>query len=109
LQLALAQAFDTSRDYSQAEAEYQRLLKEAERNALPASKRRDFLLAAARSSVHANDMERAAQRFAAVVKEFPDDAPLRNEFAGVLISANTAKSPNSSRSASRMRKAECCS
>ena len=91
LQLALAQAFDSGRDYSQAEAEYQRLLGEAEKTALTASKRREFLVAAARASVHAQEMDRAIERFRAAVREFPGDDKLRNEFAGVLIAANRVK------------------
>lgn len=91
LQLALAQAFDSGRDYSQAEAEYQRLLAEAEKSVLTASKRREFLIAAARASVHAQQMDKAVERFQAAVKEFPGDDKLRNEFAGVLIAANRVK------------------
>jgi tetratricopeptide (TPR) repeat protein/cellulose synthase/poly-beta-1,6-N-acetylglucosamine synthase-like glycosyltransferase len=91
LQLALAQAFDSGKDYSQAEAEYQRLLGEANRTVLTASKRREFLVAAARASVHATDMDKAVERFQAALKEFPGDEKLRNEFVGVLISAGRFK------------------
>jgi tetratricopeptide (TPR) repeat protein/cellulose synthase/poly-beta-1,6-N-acetylglucosamine synthase-like glycosyltransferase len=91
LQLALAQAFDSGKDYSQAEAEYQRLLAEAERSVLTASKRREFLVAAARASVHGQNMDKAVERFQTAVKEFPSDDKLRNEFAGVLIAASRVK------------------
>jgi tetratricopeptide (TPR) repeat protein/cellulose synthase/poly-beta-1,6-N-acetylglucosamine synthase-like glycosyltransferase len=88
LQFALAQILDNSQDYEKAEAEYQRLLSEIERGNLPASRKRDLLLGAARASVHAGNLDRAGELFRTLLRTYPQDATLRNEFAGVLMSAH---------------------
>jgi cellulose synthase/poly-beta-1,6-N-acetylglucosamine synthase-like glycosyltransferase/tetratricopeptide (TPR) repeat protein len=91
LQFALAQILDNTKDYPQAEAEYQRLLGKLEDGSMPASRRRGLLLAAARASVHAGNLERAGARFHELLKAYPDQHGLRNEFAGVLMAARRFK------------------
>jgi cellulose synthase/poly-beta-1,6-N-acetylglucosamine synthase-like glycosyltransferase/tetratricopeptide (TPR) repeat protein len=87
LQFALAQILDSSKDYPRAEAEYQHLLKQLEDGTLPASRKRKLLLAAARASVHAGNLDRASERFGELLRTFPGDAAIRNEFAGVMMGA----------------------
>jgi cellulose synthase/poly-beta-1,6-N-acetylglucosamine synthase-like glycosyltransferase/tetratricopeptide (TPR) repeat protein len=87
LQFALAQILDNTKDYPKAEEEYQRLLKKLEDGGLPASRKRELLLAAARASVHAGNLERAGERFRELLRTYPDNHAIRNEFAGVLMGA----------------------
>jgi tetratricopeptide (TPR) repeat protein/cellulose synthase/poly-beta-1,6-N-acetylglucosamine synthase-like glycosyltransferase len=91
LQIALAQALDNTKDYDHAEEEYQRLLERAQKRSLPAAQRRELLLGAGRTSVHAGKLERAAERFRELLRLYPNDASLRNETAGVLLSADKPK------------------
>ncbi|HKB40684.1 MAG TPA: tetratricopeptide repeat protein, partial [Gemmataceae bacterium] len=88
LQLALAQALDNTKDYDEAESEYQRLLERANDESLPPARKRNLLLGAARSSAHAGKVERAGQRFDELLRLVPDDSSLRNECAGVYLSAD---------------------
>ncbi|VTR96760.1 tetratricopeptide repeat protein [Tuwongella immobilis] len=87
LQIALAQALDDTQEYAQAEVEFQRMLDLSRRGLLPAEKQRELRLAAARSSVHAKKYTQAFEQFRELLKENPLDMALRNEFAGVLVTA----------------------
>jgi tetratricopeptide (TPR) repeat protein/cellulose synthase/poly-beta-1,6-N-acetylglucosamine synthase-like glycosyltransferase len=87
LQFALAQILDKTKEFPRAEAEYQRLLTQLEGDSLPAARQRELLLAAARASVHAGNLERAGQRFRELLRIDPGDGPIRDEFAGVLMGA----------------------
>jgi predicted Zn-dependent protease/cellulose synthase/poly-beta-1,6-N-acetylglucosamine synthase-like glycosyltransferase len=87
LQFALAQTLDNHDDHQRAEAEYARVLGEVERGALPSSRKRELLLAAARASVHAGNPDRAAELFHQLLAGDPRDLTVRNEFAGVLVGA----------------------
>jgi cellulose synthase/poly-beta-1,6-N-acetylglucosamine synthase-like glycosyltransferase/predicted Zn-dependent protease len=91
LQLALAQALDTTKDYERAEGEYNQLLARAQDGSLPLARRREMLVGAARSSVHAGRLDRATERFREVVRLDPENRPLRNEAAGVLLAASQPK------------------
>src|SRR5262249_41756787 len=91
LQFALAQALDHAKDYEQTEAQYQRLLQEIQNGNHPPARKRELLLAAARASIHAGNVVNARERFEELLKLYPDDLVLRNEFAGVLLSAHQFK------------------
>lgn len=86
LQFALAQTLDNTRDFERAESEYVRLLREVEDQPMGATRKRDLLLAAARASVHAGNLSRAGELFRDLLRTYPKDATIRNEFAGVLMS-----------------------
>jgi cellulose synthase/poly-beta-1,6-N-acetylglucosamine synthase-like glycosyltransferase/predicted Zn-dependent protease len=87
LQFALAQTLDNTQDFERAEAEYQRLLREVENQPVGATRRRELLLGAARASVHAGNLRRAGELFHDLLQASPREAAIRNEFAGVLMSA----------------------
>jgi tetratricopeptide (TPR) repeat protein/cellulose synthase/poly-beta-1,6-N-acetylglucosamine synthase-like glycosyltransferase len=87
LQFALAQSLDNGDDHARAEAEYARVLHEIDQGALPPSRRRELLLAAARASVHAGNLDRAGELFGRLLQTSPHDEVVRNEFAGVLMGA----------------------
>jgi hypothetical protein len=86
LQLALAYAPDQHQEYDQAEAEFARLLEGLDRGQFPEARRQELLLAAARSSTHAGDLDRASANFRRVLDGWPDNPAYRNEFAGALLS-----------------------
>lgn len=86
VQLALAQSLDNTGEHQAAEAEYQRLLEEAQKESLSPEQRQKLLLGAARSSVHAGNLPRAIERLSQIQNDDPDNLALRNELAGVLIS-----------------------
>jgi cellulose synthase/poly-beta-1,6-N-acetylglucosamine synthase-like glycosyltransferase/predicted Zn-dependent protease len=86
LQFALAQTLDNTRDFERAESEYVRLLREVEDQPMGATRKRDLLLAAARASVHAGNLSRAGELFRDLLRSYPKDTMIRNEFAGVLMS-----------------------
>jgi predicted Zn-dependent protease/cellulose synthase/poly-beta-1,6-N-acetylglucosamine synthase-like glycosyltransferase len=88
LQVALAQAYDQEEEFDNAEAEYQRLLQAIDQGRLPETRREELLVAAARSAAHAGRMDLAAERFALVMKTWPERSQYRNEFAGTLLGAN---------------------
>jgi tetratricopeptide (TPR) repeat protein len=87
LQIALAQSLDDTQDYTRAEKQYQTLLVRLRKGDIPAERRRDVLLAAARNRVHAGKGEKADEFFHELLNEDPTDNSLRNEFAGALIAA----------------------
>lgn len=87
LQFALARILDNTKDFPRAEAEYHQLLKRLEDGSPPSSRKKDLLLAAARVSVHAGNLERASYRFRELLQTYPRDDAVRNEFAGVLMGA----------------------
>jgi cellulose synthase/poly-beta-1,6-N-acetylglucosamine synthase-like glycosyltransferase/predicted Zn-dependent protease len=87
LQFALAQTLDNHADHDRAEAEYARVLNDVEDGRLPRHRRRELLLAAARASVHAGNVDRAADLYTRLLQEGPRDAAVRNEFVGVLMAA----------------------
>jgi cellulose synthase/poly-beta-1,6-N-acetylglucosamine synthase-like glycosyltransferase/tetratricopeptide (TPR) repeat protein len=87
LQFAMAQALDNTKDHQRATEEYDRLLGEMKADNLPPARRQQLLLSAARASVHAGDLTRAAERFRELLEIKPGDPALRNEFAGVLLGA----------------------
>jgi predicted Zn-dependent protease/cellulose synthase/poly-beta-1,6-N-acetylglucosamine synthase-like glycosyltransferase len=87
LQFALAQTLDNHDDHQRAEAEYTRVLAEVERGTLPASRKRELLLAAARASVHAGNTDRAAELFRQLLALDPRETAVRDEMAGVLLGA----------------------
>lgn len=87
LQLALAGTLDKTQDYSQAEAEFKRLFELDKQGRLPESRRRDLLLASARSAIHRGDVGTADERFNMYLTTYPDQGVVRNEYAGVMIQA----------------------
>jgi cellulose synthase/poly-beta-1,6-N-acetylglucosamine synthase-like glycosyltransferase/tetratricopeptide (TPR) repeat protein len=87
LQIALAQALDDAKEYAEAEAVYQRLFRQASQGRLSPGQKRLMLLAAARCAVHSGDMTLGNERFDALMAENPDDANVRDEYAGSLIAA----------------------
>jgi cellulose synthase/poly-beta-1,6-N-acetylglucosamine synthase-like glycosyltransferase/tetratricopeptide (TPR) repeat protein len=87
LQFALAQTLDNTKDFERAESEYQMLLREVEDQPVGATRKRGLLVGAARASVHAGNLKRAGELFHDLLKAYPNDAVIRNEFAGVLMSA----------------------
>jgi cellulose synthase/poly-beta-1,6-N-acetylglucosamine synthase-like glycosyltransferase/predicted Zn-dependent protease len=87
LQFALAQTLDNHDDHDRAEAEYARVLHEVEEGALPATRRRELLLAAARASVHAGNIDRAGSLFGRLLQADSRDSSVRDEYAGVLMGA----------------------
>jgi cellulose synthase/poly-beta-1,6-N-acetylglucosamine synthase-like glycosyltransferase/tetratricopeptide (TPR) repeat protein len=89
LQFALAQILDNTKQLPRAEEEYQKLLQRLEDGSIPASRKRDLLLGAARASAHAGNIPRASERFRDLLHAWPEDAAIRNEFAGVLMGAGS--------------------
>jgi cellulose synthase/poly-beta-1,6-N-acetylglucosamine synthase-like glycosyltransferase/tetratricopeptide (TPR) repeat protein len=87
LRLALAAALDRKQEYAAAEGEYRALLGDIETGRLSGPHWREVYLAAARNRVNAGDIETGLVRFAAYVGEHSPDAPVRNEYSGVLIRA----------------------
>jgi len=88
LQLAYAQALDDMGEPKAGLKEYQKLLKRIDTGDFPGQPRTAVLLAAARTAVHAGDFEVAIPWFREVLAESPTKADVRNELAGVLLSAN---------------------
>jgi cellulose synthase/poly-beta-1,6-N-acetylglucosamine synthase-like glycosyltransferase/predicted Zn-dependent protease len=88
LQFALAQTLDNHEDSQRAEAEYTRVLAEVESGNLPARRQRELLLAAARASVHAGNLDRAGTLFDRLLAAAPNEMAIRNEYAGVLMGAD---------------------
>ncbi|HJT79255.1 MAG TPA: tetratricopeptide repeat protein, partial [Gemmataceae bacterium] len=87
LQFALAQTLDNHEDFQKAEAEYARVLQDVERGHLPPRRRKELLLAAARASVHAGNLDRAGGLFQQLLAADPQEMAYRNEYAGVLMGA----------------------
>lgn len=86
LQLGLAYAYDQQEDYDKAVAVCERLLAALDRGTIPARRREEILLAAARAHVHLGDIDRADEYFRRVLEAYPDKMAYRNELAGVLLS-----------------------
>jgi tetratricopeptide (TPR) repeat protein/cellulose synthase/poly-beta-1,6-N-acetylglucosamine synthase-like glycosyltransferase len=84
LQIARAQTLTRTRDYAEAETEFRRLLGLSRQGRLRPGQKRELLLAAARSSVHAGKIDAAVPRIREALAAYPTTA-LRNEFAGALL------------------------
>jgi cellulose synthase/poly-beta-1,6-N-acetylglucosamine synthase-like glycosyltransferase/tetratricopeptide (TPR) repeat protein len=87
LQLAYAQALDDMGEPSAGLEEYRKLLTRIEKGDFPGQSRAAVLLAAARTAVHAHDYEQAIPWYREVLASSPD-VTVRNELAGVLLSAS---------------------
>ncbi len=87
LQIARANAFLHSRDYSRAQQEYERLFREFQEGNLPPEKKREMLVALARSTFHAGDIAGAGKLFHELIQADPNDLALRYELAGAMLSA----------------------
>ena len=86
LRLALAATQDRKRDFAGAEENYQALLGDIRRGRLSYEQRAAVFLAGARNRINAGDVPAAAERFNSYVSLVADEG-VRNEFAGVLITA----------------------
>jgi cellulose synthase/poly-beta-1,6-N-acetylglucosamine synthase-like glycosyltransferase/tetratricopeptide (TPR) repeat protein len=92
LQLAYAQALDDMGEHDAALKEYTILLKRLDAGQWPPKERDGVLLAAARTAVHAKQFEQAIPWFQEVLNGEPTDGvDIRNELAGVLLTANQPK------------------
>ncbi len=92
LQLAYAQALDDMGEPESALKEYVKLLNRVERANWPAKERNVVLLDTARTAVHAKKYEMAIPWYHEVLAAGPENAvAVRNELAGVMLSANQAK------------------
>jgi tetratricopeptide (TPR) repeat protein len=89
LQLAYAQALDDMGEPDAGLLEYQRLLGRIDKGDFPAERRTAVLLAAARTAVHASQLDQAITWFQEVLANSPPNGvEVRDELAGVLLSAN---------------------
>lgn len=92
LQIAQLYGFDQMKDYSGAEAEFRHLQAEEKAGRLTSpSLINNMLLAGARAAANSGDYALSAERFEKLLIRNPDSFPYRNEFAGVLISADKLK------------------
>ena len=87
LSKALVVALDNTQKYAQAEVEYARLMKLGERGLLNDADQKELKLAGARVAVHSGRYGDAKERFKALYEAEPNNHSLRNEYAGVSISA----------------------
>ena len=90
LQLAYAQALDDTGQPASALHEYEVLLKRLESKSTSAGRLAEVRLAAARAAVHADKLDVAESLFLSVMSN-DDTENVRNELAGVLLSAGRAK------------------
>lgn len=88
LSKSLIHALDKSRNYIEAEAQYKRLKELSDRGQItnPGMKR-ELQLAGARVAEHSGNYALAVQRFKEVYAQEPENADLRNEYAGVCLKA----------------------
>ena len=88
LQIARANGFLNSRNYSRAREEYERLFREFQEGTLPPERKREMLIALARSTFHSGDVVEADRLFRDLIQAYPDDRALRYEYAGAMVSVH---------------------
>ena len=92
LQLAYAQALDDTGQSASALREYEALLKRLESKSAPADRLAEVRIAAARAAVHSDKLDVAEALFLSVLSNSDYDTDdVRNELAGVLLSAGRTK------------------
>ncbi len=87
LRLRLADTLAKLNRPQEAETEYTELLRRMDERRESKATRRKMLLAAARNSIRAGQLDLSAERFERLLGLFPGDLQLRDEYAGVLILA----------------------